>query len=303
MKNKIVIIGCGKVGMSYAYALLNQKTKVTEIVLIDIDEERVKGEAMDLNHGLPFAPTKINIKAGTYLDCMDASIVCICAGATQKKGEERLNLAEKNNEIVKEIIDNVLTTNFHGIFLIAINPVDIMTYVVQKYSRFPVGKVIGTGTTLDTARLRFMIGDYLTVNPKNVHAYVLGEHGDSEFVSWSNAFVGSGPIKEYLSEKKQQELEQEVKNMAYEIIQRKEATYYGIGMSLVRITNAILNNENTVLTVSSYSPKHNLYVGMPSVVNQRGVVSINKMILNDEETEKFKKSINIIKEEIEKIGV
>lgn len=303
MKNKIVIIGCGKVGMSYAYALLNQKTKVTEIVLIDIDEERVKGEAMDLNHGLPFAPTKINIKAGTYLDCMDASIVCICAGATQKKGEERLNLAEKNNEIVKEIIDNVLTTNFHGIFLIAINPVDIMTYVVQKYSRFPVGKVIGTGTTLDTARLRFMIGDYLTVNPKNVHAYVLGEHGDSEFVSWSNAFVGSGPIKEYLSEKKQQELEQEVKNMAYEIIQRKEATYYGIGMSLVRITNAILNNENTVLTVSSYSPKHNLYVGVPSVVNQRGVVSINKMILNDEETEKFKKSINIIKEEIEKIGV
>ena len=303
MKNKIVIIGCGRVGMSYAYALLNQKTKVTEIVLIDIDEERVKGEAMDLNHGLPFAPTKINIKAGTYLDCMDASIVCICAGATQKKGEERLNLAEKNNEIVKEIIDNVLTTNFHGIFLIAINPVDIMTYVVQKYSRFPVGKVIGTGTTLDTARLRFMIGDYLTVNPKNVHAYVLGEHGDSEFVSWSNAFVGSGPIKEYLSEKKQQELEQEVKNMAYEIIQRKEATYYGIGMSLVRITNAILNNENTVLTVSSYSPKHNLYVGMPSVVNQRGVVSINKMILNDEEKEKFKKSINIIKEEIERIGV
>ena len=271
MKNKIVIIGCGKVGMSYAYALLNQKTKVTEIVLIDIDEERVKGEAMDLNHGLPFAPTKINIKAGTYLDCMDASIVCICAGATQKKGEERLNLTEKNNEIVKEIIDNVLTTNFHGIFLIAINPVDIMTYVVQKYSRFPVGKVIGTGTTLDTARLRFMIGDYLTVNPKNVHAYVLGEHGDSEFVSWSNAFVGSGPIKEYLSEKKQQELEQEVKNKAYEIIQRKEATYYGIGMSLVRITNAILNNENTVLTVSSYSPKHNLYVGVPSVVNQRGV--------------------------------
>ncbi len=303
MKNKIVIIGCGRVGMSYVYALLNQKTKVTEIVLIDIDEERVKGEAMDLNHGLPFAPTKINIKAGTYLDCMDASIVCICAGATQKKGEERLKLTERNNEIVKEIIDNVLRTNFHGIFLIAINPVDIMTYIVQKYSRFPVGKVIGTGTTLDTARLRFMIGDYLTVNPKNVHAYVLGEHGDSEFVSWSNAFVGSGPIKEYLSEKKQQELEQEVKNMAYEIIQRKEATYYGIGMSLVRITNAILNNENTVLTVSSYSPKHNLYVGMPSVVNQRGVVSINKMILNDEEKEKFKKSINIIKEEIERIGV
>ncbi len=302
MKNKIVIIGCGKVGMSYAYALLNQKTKVSEIVLIDIDEERVKGEAMDLNHGLPFAPSKINIKAGTYTDCTNATIVCLCAGVTQKKGEERLNLAKRNEEITKEIVDKVLTTNFHGIFLIATNPVDVITYVVQKYSKFPEGKVIGTGTTLDTARLRYTIGDYLTVNPKNVHVYVLGEHGDSEFVAWSNAFVGSGPMLEYISEEKQKEFEREVKKMAYDIIERKGATYYGIGMSLVRITNAILNNENTVLTVSSYSKNYGLYIGTPSVVNQRGVVSINKMVLNDEEIQKYKKSINIIKEEIKKIG-
>src|SRR5690554_3188436 len=156
MGNKIVIISCGNVGMSYAYALLNQKTKVTDIVLIDIDEERVIGEVMDLNHALPFAPSKINIKAGTYVDCMNASIVCICAGAAQKKGETRLNLIHRNEKIVKDIIDKVLTTNFHGIFLVVTNPVDVITYITQKHSKFPTGKVIGTGTTLDTARLRFL---------------------------------------------------------------------------------------------------------------------------------------------------
>ena len=301
MGNKIVIIGCGNVGMSYAYALLNQKTKVTDIVLIDIDEERVIGEVMDLNHALPFAPSKINIKAGTYVDCMNASIVCICAGAAQKKDETRLNLIHRNEKIIKDIIDKVLTTNFHGIFLVVTNPVDVITYITQKHSKFPTGKVIGTGTTLDTARLRFLIGDHLGINPKNVHTYVLGEHGDSEFVPWSNAFIGSGSIYEYLEPEKLAQLEEEVKHVAYNIIKRKNATYYGIGMSLVRITNAILNNENSILTVSAYNKEHDIYIGMPSIVNQKGVVGLNKMMLTDDEKEKFKKSALIIKEEFEKL--
>ncbi|MDD2518891.1 MAG: L-lactate dehydrogenase [Bacilli bacterium] len=301
LNNKVVIIGCGNVGMSYAFALLNQRTKVTDIVLIDIDTERVVGEVMDLNHGLSFAPNKVNIKAGTYEDCMDAAIVCICAGAPQKQGETRLDLIHKNEKIVKDIIDNVLKTNFHGIFLIVTNPVDVLTYVAQNHSKFPVGKVIGTGTTLDTARLRFLIGDTLTINPKNIHAYVIGEHGDSEFVPWSNAFIGSTSIKEYLDEEKLESLELEVKNAAYEVIKRKKATYYGIGMSLVRITNAILNNENTILTISSYNKEHNLYIGMPSIVNQKGVVGISKMNLTQSELEKFNNTVSVIKREIEKL--
>ncbi|MDD4718841.1 MAG: L-lactate dehydrogenase [Bacilli bacterium] len=301
MENKVVIIGCGNVGMSYAYALLNQKTKVTDIILIDIDEERVVGEAMDLNHGLPFAPGKVSIKAGTYTDCMDASIICICAGSAQKEGEKRLNLIHQNEKIVKDIVDKVLKTNFHGIFLVVTNPVDVITYVVQDYSKFPKGKVIGTGTTLDTARLRFLIGEHLTINPKNVHTYVLGEHGDSEFVPWSNAFIGSSQIEDYLEYEKLKNFETEVKNAAYDVIERKGATYYGIGMSLVRITNAILNDENTILTVSSYIKEHDVYIGMPSIVNQKGVVELAKMSLTDEEKQKFNKSIEIVKEEIAKL--
>lgn len=301
MKNKVVIIGCGNVGMSYAYALLNQKTKVTDIVLVDIDEERVLGEVMDLNHGLPFAPSKISIKIGTYEDCMNASIVCICAGAPQNKGESRLDLIHKNEKIIKDIVDKVLETNFHGIFLVVTNPVDVMSYLVQKYSKFPCGKVIGTGTTLDTARLRFIIGDYLKINPKNVHAYVLGEHGDSEFVAWSNAFIGSSSINQYLTLEQLEQFECEVKNAAYKIIQRKNATYYGIGMALVRITNAILNDENSILTVSAYNEENDVYIGMPYIVNNRGVVGRIKMELTEAEQEKLKKSVAVIKEAIGKL--
>lgn len=301
MKNKVVIIGCGNVGMSYAYALLNQKTKVTDVVLVDIDEERVLGEVMDLNHGLPFAPSKIRFKAGTYYDCMDASIVVICAGAPQKKGETRLDLIYKNEKIMKDVVAKVLETNFNGVFLVVSNPVDVMTYVVQKYSKFPYGKVIGTGTTLDTARLRFIIGNHLKINPKNVHAYVLGEHGDSEFVAWSNAFIGSSGIEHYLLVDELEMFEKEVKDAAYNIIERKNATYYGVAMAMVRITNAILNDENTILTVSSYNEEHDIYIGMPSIVNRRGVVGKLKIELTNEEKEKFNKSVEVIKGAISKL--
>lgn len=299
--NKVVIIGCGNVGMSYAYALLNQKTSVNELALIDLNQERVEGEVMDLNHCLAFGPNKMHIKCGTYADCHDADIVCIAAGANQKPGETRMDLIHKNSVIFKNIIDQVVQNGFNGIFLVATNPLDVMTYITWKYSGFETNKVIGSGTSLDTARLRFMIGDKLKVNPKNVHAYVIGEHGDSEFIPWSNVNIGLQNIHNFLKEDEFKEIEEEVKNAAYEIIEKKGATYYGIGMCLVRITNAILDDENTILTVSTYDKENNVFVGLPTILNKKGVEEKIYVNLNEEETEKLKSSIQLIKEAIKSI--
>ncbi|HHX94148.1 MAG TPA: L-lactate dehydrogenase [Tenericutes bacterium] len=302
-QNKVVIIGCGNVGMSYAYALLNQRTKVTELVLIDIDKERVIGEVMDLNHCLAFSPSKIKIKVGDYKDCKDASIIVLSAGAKQKEGETRLDLLYKNDKIFAEIIKKVMISGFNGIFLVATNPVDIMTYLTYKHSNLKPSQVIGTGTALDTIRLRYLIGDKLNINPKNVHAYVMGEHGDSEFVSWSNAYVGTRLMTEILDISSLEEISNKVKNAAYEIIKKKGATYYAIGMVLLRITNAILDDENSILTVSTYNKKYDLFIGMPAVINSQGVESIIDIKLSESELKKFKQSIKIIKNEIKKLNV
>ena len=200
MNNKVVIIGCGNVGMSYAYALVNQKSYVHELVLIDLNKEKTQGEAMDLNHCLAFAPSRISIKAGDYSDCKGASIVCIAAGANQNPGETRMDLLNKNSRIFKDIVSKVMESGFDGIFLVATNPLDVMTYLTWKYSGLDSSRVIGSGTCLDSARLRYLIGEKLNINPKNVHAYVIGEHGDSEFVSWSNAYVGLEPITSLMNE-------------------------------------------------------------------------------------------------------
>ncbi len=296
MNNKVVIIGCGNVGMSYAYSLINQKTKVTELVLIDINFEKAIGEAMDLNHGLAFAPGKIKIKAGDYSDCNDAVVVCICAGANQNKGETRLDLVYKNKQVFENIINKVTQSGFNGIFLVATNPVDIMTYITYKISKFPKEKVMGTGTVLDTARLRFLIGEKLNICTKNIHAYVVGEHGDSEFVPWSNAYVGCVKMENFLSKDVLEAISLEVKMAAYDIIEKKSATYYGIGMVLTRITNAILDNENSILTVSNYNEEYGIYVGMPVLVNKKGINKNFNINLTKEEQAKFAESANIIKE-------
>ena len=301
MKQKVVIIGCGNVGMSYAYALLNQKTAVNELVMIDLDQNRIEGEAMDLNHCLAFAPSKIDIKAGTYEDCKDAKIVCIAAGANQNPGETRMDLIRKNSSIFETIVKQVMDSGFNGIFLVATNPLDVMTYLTWKYSNLPARQIIGSGTTLDTARLRYLISEEIDVNPKNVHAYVIGEHGDSEFVPWSNANVGLQSINEYINNEKLQEIEADVRNAAYEIINRKGATYYGIGMCLVRITNAILGNENTIITVSTYDNENEIFIGMPSIINSNGVKDRINIELNNEEQNKLNKSINTIKEAIKSL--
>ena len=288
--------------MSYAYALLNQRTYVNELALIDLNYDRIVGEAMDLNHCLAFAPSKIDIKAGTYADCKDASIVVIAAGANQNPGETRMDLINKNSKIFKEIVSNVMKNNFNGIFLVATNPLDVMTYLVQKYSGLPYHKVMGSGTSLDTARLRYLVGEKISVNPKNVHGYVIGEHGDSEFVPWSNVNIGLQNIDEFLNQEEKNNVEKSVREAAYEIINKKGATYYGIGMCLVRITNAILGNENAIITVSNYDGENGIYIGLPAIINKTGVSKKMKVNLTQSEIQKFQNSVNIIKDAIAKIN-
>ena len=301
MHNKVVIVGCGNVGMSYAYALLNQRTNVNELILIDLNKDRALGEAMDLNHCLAFAPSKIDIRCGDYTDCSDAKIVVIAAGANQNNGESRMDLIYKNSKIFKSIVGDVVKSGFKGIFLVATNPLDVMTYLTWKYSGFDYHRVLGSGTSLDTSRLRYLIGDKLGIGPKNIHAYVIGEHGDSEFVPWSNATVGLQNVGKFLSVEEKQEIADEVKNAAYKIIERKGATYYGIGMCLVSITNAILGDENRIITVSTYDKENDVFIGLPTIVNKRGAKGRVFVDLTEEESLQLQHSIDVIKEALEKI--
>lgn len=299
--NKIVLIGCGNVGMAYAYALVNQKEYIDELVLIDINKEKVIGEAMDLNHCLAYSPSKISVKAGDYIDCKDAKIVVIAAGANQNPGETRMDLIDKNSKIFKSIVNDVMKSGFDGIFIIATNPVDVMTYLTFKYSNLDASRVIGSGTTLDTARLRFLLSEKFDICPKNIEAYVIGEHGDSEFIPWESANIALKKITRMARHDELEKIEKEVRESAYEIIERKGATYYGIGMCLVRITNAILENKNIILPVSSFDKKNNICISMPAVVGQTGVRDKIYIPLNDEEKIKLDNSINIIKEAIDKV--
>lgn len=301
---KVVIVGVGMVGMSYAYAMLNQNI-CDELVLIDIDKTKAIGEAADLSHGLPFAPSSMKIYAGDYSDCKDADLVAICAGVPQKDGESRRDLLKNNYEVFKPVVSNVIASGFDGVFLVATNPVDIMTQVVYSLSGFPSQKVIGSGTTLDSARLRHMMSDYFKINPRNVHAYVIGEHGDSEFVAWSNAFVSVNPLEELKQNNPElnedmDKIAKDVKLSAYEIIKAKKATYYGIGMVLARLTRAILFDENSVFTVSAYLNGEygakGIYIGVPCVVNRGGVKQILQMKLSAEEQELFRRSSTVLKE-------
>ncbi len=300
--SKVVLIGCGNVGMSYAYALINQRTHVTELSLIDLDERRIEGEVMDLNHCLAFAPSKINIHKGTYEDCRDAKMVVIAAGANQSPGETRMDLINKNAKIFKGIVDNVMKSGFDGIFLVATNPLDVMTYLTFKYSNLPSNRVIGSGTSLDTSRVKYIIGSKLHINPSCVNAYVIGEHGDSEFVPWSKANIALEPIYKFLTHDELNTIYEDVKNAAYEIIDRKGATYYGIGMCLVRITNAILGDENSIITLSTYDDENDVYVGLPVVLNKDGVSKKIYIDLTSDETNKLQNSIDIIKDAINSLG-
>lgn len=313
-KRKVVLIGTGMVGMSFAYASLNQSV-CDELVLIDINEKRAKGEAMDLNHGLAFSNSSMNIYNGDYSDCSDADIVVICAGVNQKPGESRLELLQRNEKVFASIVPKVVQNGFDGIFLVATNPVDIMTRITYELSGFNASKVIGTGTTLDTARLRYLLGEYFEVDPRNIHAYVIGEHGDSEFVPWSQALLAVKPIRDVLIDNphsySMEELERiscEVRTAAQEIIEAKGATYYGIGMAIVRIVRAILTNEDSVLTVSTrlrgeYGCKKDVFIGNPCIINAGGAKRILELKLTDEEIEKLNKSCDILNENFKKLSL
>lgn len=303
-KRKIVLVGTGFVGMSMAYSLLNQGG-INELVLIDVLKDKAEGEAMDLAHGMPCAPNDMIIKAGDYDECKDANIVVITAGLSQKPGQTRLDLASANAKIMKEITESVVASGFKGIFLIASNPVDLMTYVVREVSGFDSSKVIGSGTVLDTARLRYLIGKYLKVSSKNVHAYIMGEHGDSSFVPWSKSYIGCKPLKDIITERGEQEdilenIYKQVQQEAYEIINKKKATYYGIGMGLTKIIKAILNDEHEILTVSTYLDgeygQKDIYIGVPAIVNSNGIQEILNLNLSKEENARFKNSCNVLNE-------
>ncbi len=313
-KRKVVLIGTGMVGMSYAYAMLNSNNICDELVLIDLDKKRAMGEAMDLNHGIAFSGGNMDIYAGDYSDCSDADLITISAGVAQKPGESRIDLLDRNVEVFRSIIDPIMSYGFNGCFLISTNPVDIMSYVTQKLSGFDSKRVMGSGTTLDTARLRYLLGDYFDIDPRNVHAYVMGEHGDSEFVPWSQAHISTMPAIEMCNKVDckcnlydMEKIALDVKNAAKNIIEAKKATYYGIGMALVRITRAVLSDEYSLLTLSAMPNgeygQSDVYTGLPCVVNRMGIDRIIELNLTEKELESLDNSCNIIRDICHKLKI
>ncbi|ATZ09899.1 MULTISPECIES: L-lactate dehydrogenase [Corynebacterium] len=307
--NKVVLIGAGDVGIAYAFALVNQGT-VDHLAIIDIDEKKLAGNVMDLNHGVVWAPSRTRVTKGTYEDCADASMVVICAGAAQKPGETRLQLVDKNVNIMNSIVGDVMKNGFDGIFLVASNPVDLLTYAVWKASGLPHERVIGSGTILDSARYRYMLSEMDDIAPTSVHAYIIGEHGDSELPVVSSANIG-GVSLSHRSEKdpgyneRIEKIFEETRDAAYTIIDAKGSTSYGIGMGLARITRAVIQNQAVVLPVSAYLQGEygveDAYIGTPAVIDRSGINKVVELALDEHEKERFRASyetLNKIKTEI-----
>ena len=302
---KAAMIGCGFVGASSAFALM-QSGIFSEMVMIDADHAKAEGEAMDLSHGLPFA-RPVKIYAGDYDDIVDAGIIIITAGANQNPDETRLDLIHKNVEIYKQIIPEIAKRGCEGILLIVSNPLDILTYTALKLSGFPEHRVIGSGTVLDTARLKYLIGEHLGVDNRSVHAFIIGEHGDSELAAWSNANISGVRLSDFcemrghfMHEESENRIYEKVRNSAYEIIERKRATYYVIAMAVKRICECIIRNEQSILPVSSMM--HGIYgmkdivISMPAIVGKDGVENVIPISLVEEEKMQLKRSANILTE-------
>ncbi|MCB7304509.1 L-lactate dehydrogenase [Bariatricus massiliensis] len=307
---KTAVIGCGFVGSTIAYTLM-QRGIFSEMVLIDMNQEKAKGEAMDLSHGLPFTHA-MDIYAGDYSDIRDASLIIITAGANQKEGETRLDLVHKNTKIMKSVIQNIKEAECEGILLVVSNPVDILTYVALKESGFPQNRVIGSGTVLDTARLKYLLGQHLKVDSRSVHAFIIGEHGDSELAVWSSANVSGIDLEHFEEirgmkeeERPWSDIYREVRDSAYEIIERKGATYYGIGIAVARIAECIVRDSRAVLPVSVLlSGEYGLYdlcLSIPAVLGQNGAEQVLEIELDDSEKmqlEESAKEINKVLAEI-----
>ena len=306
---KVVLVGDGAVGSSYAFAMAQQGI-AEEFAIVDIIKERTEGDAMDLEDATAFTAPK-NIYSADYDTCKDADLVVITAGAPQKPGETRLQLVDKNLKIIKSVVEPIVKSGFDGIFLVAANPVDILTYAVQKLSGFPKNKVVGSGTSLDSARLRVALGKKLDVDSRDVIANIMGEHGDSEFAAYSSATVGGKPLldiakDEGISEDELLKIEDDVRNKAYEIINRKGATFYGVATALMRISKAILRDENSVLPIGAPMNGeyglNDLYIGTPAVVNASGVAKVIEVPLNDREKKAMADSAKQL-EEVAKNGM
>ena len=309
---KLAVIGCGFVGSASAFALM-QSGLFSEMVLIDANRARAEGEALDISHGLPFAKP-MKIYAGDYPDLADASLIVVTAGAGQKPGETRLDLVKKNVAIFRSIIPSITQYNKDAILLIVANPVDILTYAAAKLSGFPENRVFGTGTVLDTARLKYLLGEHLQVDSRAVHAFILGEHGDSEIVAWSSANVSGLPLHNFCEmrgyfdhDAAMETLAAGVKNSAYEIIEKKGATYYGIAMSVRRVCEAIVRDEKSILPVSSV--QHGSYgiqdvaLSLPAVVGKDGVETIVPIALSQEEIAALQASAQTLKDVLSAQGL
>lgn len=301
MANKVMIVGTGNVGASVGYCLVNQRTAVSELVLTDINMEDAEGEAMDLRDTLAVSPSYMKISSGTYKDASDCDIIIITAGAPQKPGETRMDLLKKNAAIFKDMVGQIMESGFSGIFIVVSNPMDVMTYLTWRYSGLPSEQVIGSGTILDSARLRYRISERLGVSPKSVHAFQVGEHGDTEFALWSLSNLGGQPLTDLLTEKERDEIEDFARKEAYEIINKKGATYYGIGACVTKLVNCILGDEKRVLPVSSYDDFTDVYNGFPAVVGRHGIVRRLELKMTEKEGMKFQKSTNALKEAISEV--
>jgi len=309
---RIAIIGVGNVGATFAYALLGSGL-ASEIVLIDNNKQRAEGEAMDLNHAVPLTHST-RIWAGDYSDCAGAAIVVITAGTAQKPGETRLDLVQRNYAIYQSIIPQVIQYNPDGLLLIASNPLDILSYAAMKLSGLPANHVIGSGTILDTARFRYLLSQHAGVDPRSVHAYIIGEHGDSEVPVWSSANIAGMALSDYCkmnceeyNEDVYAKIFEQTRDAAYHIIERKGATFYGIGMGLVRICEAILRGQHTVLSVSTmihdYYGINDVYLSLPCVVGRDGVSKFLRLPLDEKEVEGLQQSAQVLKETIHKLGL
>lgn len=296
-----MIVGTGNVGASIAYAYLNQRTPVKEIILTDIDTNDAEGEVMDLSDALAVAPSYIKIQHGTYEDARDCDICIITAGANQKPGESRTDLVQKNAKILQSIVGPIMASGFDGIFLVVSNPVDTLSFLTWSYSRLSPEKVIGSGTVLDSARLRLKLSEKLNVNPKSIHAYQIGEHGDTEFTLWSTANIGGEKITSLIPTHEQTNIEQYVRNKAYEIIEKKGATHYGVASCVVQIVNCILNDERRVLSVSSLDDNTGVYSGFPAVVGRQGIIRRLDVKLTEAEGVKFQESVNALRKTLKSI--
>ncbi len=299
---RIAVIGAGLVGATSAYALMMSRI-ASEIVLVDIDHERAVGEAMDLNHGIPYV-TNQRIWAGTYGDVQDADITVITAGANQKPGETRLDLLRRNTAILKTIVEEIIAVGNDGIMLLVANPVDILSYLAYRWSGWESRRVIGSGTVLDTARFRHLLGRHFNVDPRSVHAYILGEHGDSEMALWSNADIGNVPLEQFPQYDRAalDQIFEDTRTAAYQIIQRKKATYYAIGLGVARICEAILLNQHSVLSVSTLAQGQygitDVYLSLPSVVGAGGVQQVLTPPMNESETAALRRSAEVLKNTI-----